>query len=286
MTDALKDKFRVASEIASSVPKELREVAFNRALDALLVASSKHNPPPPGAPPVQRRQKPRPSSGTEESSGAGLLADLDRTRYPEIMSARRVLDRALLLLRAARDDHAVDGLGGSQIAAILSDKFRVRTTRQAVTQALEAAADKVDRKRLHGKSVIYRLMHPGDQYLTTGRSEPGGGNGNASPSKGRKKRKKGGGNAATKAVPPLRAGTVARKVPKGRPGGGEMLKALISSSFFTTPRSIAEIQIHCEKKLAHKYGLNELSTPLRRAVQSGLLQRDENAEGQYEYRQP
>ena len=33
----------------------------------------------------------------------------------------------------------------------------------------------------------------------------------------------------------------------------------------------------------HKYQLTDLSTPLRRAVHSGLLRRDQNEEGMYEY---
>ena len=79
----------------------------------------------------------------------------------------------------------------------------------------------------------------------------------------------------------LKAKKKTRKV--GRPGPGAMLKELTDSGFFKEYRSIVGIQDHCQKKLAHKYGLNELSTPLRRAVHSGLLKRRQNEDGQYEY---
>ncbi len=162
-TDDLKKLFQEAAEIAKAVPKELREAAFNRALDALSL---------PGA----KKQLPRISPGTAAARAGGesnadpaaiLLQDLDRTRHSEVSTAPRVLERALFILRAARDDHSIDGLSAPQIAKVLTDKFRLRTTRQAVTQALDAAGDKVDRNS-SGWIATYRIMHPGDEYLREG----------------------------------------------------------------------------------------------------------------------
>ena len=122
--DDLKKLFKEAAEIAKAVPKELREAAFNRALDAIS-AKQVRPPPPAGSTPSTG------DDGAPLDSGAILLRDLDRTRYPEVSTAARVLDRALFVLRAARDDHQIDGLSSSQIASVLTEKFRLRTSHQA-----------------------------------------------------------------------------------------------------------------------------------------------------------
>ncbi len=278
----LKEVFQQAAEIARSVPKELREAAFNRALDALLE-------PAKSRPATTRRRSGRLRNTNVEGDASDpvtvLLADLDRTGHPEVAAAPRVLERALFLLRAARDDHQIDGLGTPQIAKVLTEKFRLRTTRQAVTHALDAAGDKVDRTSASG-SVSYRLMQPGDEYLNAGDFASAKASNKSSKKKtttkrSRKRSTRKKAAAAKKASGKAKAG---KKAPKaGRPGAGVMLKGLANSGFFAKHRSIADIQHHCEKKLAHKYALNELSTPLRRAVHSGLLKRDQNDSDQYEY---
>jgi hypothetical protein len=68
-----------------------------------------------------------------------------------------------------------------------------------------------------------------------------------------------------------------------RPGAGEMLRELVTAGFFATPKTIGEIQEHVQHNRAHTYGLNELSTPLRRAIHNNLLVRTKNSDGQYEY---
>ncbi len=277
----LKEIFQQAAEIAESVPKELREAAFNRALDTLLGPSTSRSA-------RTRRRSGQPRSTRVESDSNDpvtvLLADLDRTGHPEVAAAPRVLERALFLIRAARDNHDIDGLGASQIAKVLTEKFRLRTTRQAVSQALDAAGDKVDRTRKSG-SIFYRLMRSGDEYLNAGeftsaKASKKSGKKKTTTKRSRKKstRKKA---AAKNASGKAKAGKKTSKA--GRLGPGAMLKELANSGFFAKHRSITDIQHHCESKLAHNYTLNELSTPLRRAVHSGLLKRDQNDDGQYEY---
>src|SRR5689334_25380836 len=87
-----------------------------------------------------------------------LTEHLDRTAHPEISSAPRVLERALWLLRVAKDTHGIDGLGATHIANLLTEKFRIRTTKQAVTQALDAARDYVDRHSPQSGRLVYRIM--------------------------------------------------------------------------------------------------------------------------------
>ncbi len=272
--DNLKEIFRQAADIAKVVPKELREVAFNRALDALLKSSVPQSQPV-KSPPSTKRPKTENSLNTIDATTDpvnALLENLDRTKYPEISNALKVLERALFLLRAARDDYGVDGLGASQIATILTEKFRLRTSRQAVSQALSTANDKVDRI---GKSrnVFYRIMKPGEDYLDKG---------NFSSKNTTRKTKK---TSSQKSVEPKQSTSKDTKQSRktGRPGPGAILKQLAESGFFAEYRSIADIQVYCEQNLAHKYQLNELSTPLRRAIHNGLLTRKQNEDGQYEY---
>lgn len=279
--DELKELFRRAAEVVKGVPKELREAAFNRAVDALL-GPVKARPAPP------RSRSPRSKKAKSEDGPRDVVVvleeALDRTKHPEISSAPHVLERSLFLLQAARDDHDIDGLGATQIAKVLTGKFRLRTSRQAVSQALDAAGDKVDRTR-GPRGMSYRVMQPGDEYLAAG--EFGRAN---SPRKRVKKAPKAKKIERTsrKKRAESKSGSANSKARKkagrvGRPGAGAMLSELAASGFFAKSRSIADIQLHCEKTLAHKYGLNELSTPLRRAVHSGLLKRDQNKNGQYEY---
>ncbi|MFN7114647.1 MAG: hypothetical protein ACK4PK_09865 [Alphaproteobacteria bacterium] len=276
MTD-IKDAIKQAAEIAELVPKDLREAAFNRALDSLLKGSSSNTDERKAA---RRSDALSREDKVNQDAVAILLKQLNRTAYPQVMSAPRVLERSLFLLRAA-SDYDVDGLGASQIAMVLTDKFRVRTTRQAVTQALDDAGDKVDRSST-SKGIIYRLMQPGEDYLDAGNfssvrnkpskifKKPVGKNKPASPK-----------TSTSSPVAHEKKGSQKKK--SGRPGPGAMLSMLSEEGFFSQPRSISDIQNHCEKKLAHKYILQELSTPLRRAVHNRLLKREQNDKGQYEY---
>ena len=282
----LKRLFKEAAEIAKSVPKELREAAFNRALDALSVPGSKQ----PAVTTPQTQTSGTGADATPQDTEAILLRDLDRTRHPEIASAPGVLERALYVLRAAREDHQIDGLSAAQIANLLTEKFRIRTTNQAVRGALDSARDKVDRNT-SGRPVTYRIMNPGDQYLIAGdfgkvRRATSNRTRKATPKKTTKKgtkpkaaKKK---RAKSRAVS-KKAATAKKGSGAGRPGAGGMLRDLAASGFFSEPRSISEIQEHAQHNLAHTYGVNELSTPLRRAIHNGLLIRTRNADGQYSY---
>ena len=251
--------------MAKLVPENLREAAFNRAFDAILNTSSDVAPNKK----IRNNTKTSGSKKTQIDSTDSveiLLENLDRTAHPEVAKAPKVLERALFILRAARDDFEIDGLSAPQIAKVLTEKFRIKTSRQAVTAALDVAGDKVDLQKKQ-KRVLYRIMQPGDDYLDAGEFS-------ISIKKSSSKKK-----------PSSKKKNNTKKAPKsGRPGPGEMLKTLASSGFFDKTRSINDITIHCEKTLAHKYSMQDFSTPLRRAVHNGLLKREENKEGQYEYK--
>ena len=92
------------------------------------------------------------------------MSAIDFTQHPGVMSAKKVLDRALMILQIALNDHGIDGLMPSEIAKILTDKFRVSTTKNAVSMAL-GNATKLANRVSSGAGYGYRIMGPGEEYL-------------------------------------------------------------------------------------------------------------------------
>ena len=77
--------------------------------------------------------------------GRFMPRPVDQGSRERMVEASTVLERALHVLKIARDELSIDGLKASEVAKVLSDKFRLRTTRQRVGQVLDAAGNYVDR---------------------------------------------------------------------------------------------------------------------------------------------
>lgn len=69
----------------------------------------------------------------------------------------------------------------------------------------------------------------------------------------------------------------------GQPGGKTLMTSLAAEGFFKKPKTLKAIIEHCEVNRATKFKQNELSGPLGRCVRDGILKRQKNADGQYEY---
>jgi hypothetical protein len=282
MNDAeLQDLLKRAGEISKVVPEGLREAAFNRAFDVLTGAISplaREKPETAGAK-IERSQK-KAANGPDKASDY-LLAHLDRTSYPQVSSANRVLDRALHLLRIARDDFDIDGLGAPDIARVLTEKFRLRVSRQAVQQSLDAARNHVDKLSGHGRKA-YRIMDPGERYLdslgVTGTTPVESMRSAASGRRAAKRsmRKPGAGESEEGVKK-------SKKTSSNRPGPRASLNELFADGYFDAPRRIAEIQQHLEHSKARSYKLGDLSPTLVRMLRQGVLVRNRAEDGQYEY---
>jgi hypothetical protein len=74
-----------------------------------------------------------------------------------------------------------------------------------------------------------------------------------------------------------------RSLKKGRPSAAQILDQLLQSGFFNKKRTIAEIISHTGSKMGFHYKANELSPPLLRFIRDGKLDREKNAESQFEY---
>ena len=183
------------------------------------------------------------------------------------------------MLRIVHDKFSIDGLGPTEIAKILTEKFRLRSTRQAVQKALDGARDYVDRVTKKGRTV-YRIMHTGEQYLDSGEYQtskrrvprPSGKRGRAKISKSKHPSKDKAESIAIK-----------KKTSGGRPGPRTALNQLVGEGFFDSPQRIIDIKKHLAQTKAHNYKATDLSPTLARMLRDGILDRNRAEDGQYEY---
>jgi hypothetical protein len=276
--DALKDAFKRAAEIAAVVPEPMQDAAFHRALDEILGGQEPIPRQPKGR--ARGQKKERLDSESAADIARQLIDGINRTAHPEVSSATKVLDRALAVLRIAARDFDTDGLTAPEIAKVLTDKFRKRTSRQAVTQALGAANTMVDTGR-RGRVTVYRIMEEGETYLDAGGSQsPADESTQATPSRRtrrksspRRRKKSSTGAAATK----TRATTSRRRGPKAA------LTELIDEGFFAEPKTIGDAQEQLKHKKGLSFTMQDLSPTLVRLLREGRLDRERSASGQYEY---
>src|ERR1039458_4768255 len=253
-----------AAEIAAAVPEHLQEAAFNRAFDALSENGEPQEPVHRREPSTGGRRGKRARASTKPESDGGssdptsvLISSLRRTDHPEIAGASRSLDRALYLLRIAERDHGIDGLTASQIAKVLTDKFRHRISAQAIRQALNGAGSGyVDFTPQAKGAAIYRLMAPGEAYLddlTKGGADAQGKTGNASTPKPKlRPRRTPTKQKAAKATEKVSSGKRSGRGPKG------LIEELIAENFLAEPKTIGDIQ----EQLRHKKGVQLKATDL------------------------
>lgn len=270
----LKKIFKEAAEVAAEVPEALREAAFQRALDALLP-----KPPAPAAPPRPSRAEPgaTPASPSAARTGAvtTLMELLNRTDLAAQMAGRKVLDRALLVLKAAQG-HSIESLSASEIAQVLTQKFREATTATAVRMALDRNSEYTDR-RPEGAGFVYSIMAPGDRYLENLAAPSLGTHPAKTRTRASVKRRPRVSNAAS----PKKQG---RPGKTGRPGPKAMLEVLLAEGFFSQPRTMGEILTHIEEKKTHRYATSDFTATLQRLTRETKLERTRNSEDQYEYK--
>ena len=174
--EKLKEITRIASEAVKDLDSDLKADAFKTILDKLLAQAFE------GTKVKSKVRKARKSKVSSRVMGVhkvkpeadkvinDLMSKLDSTKHPVIYRFEKTLDRALYLLKAAKDDASIDGLFPKQISTVLLDKFRLKATPNAVSMALMKAGAYVDRQITQvgdGTAYGYRIMHPGEAYLAT-----------------------------------------------------------------------------------------------------------------------
>jgi hypothetical protein len=291
----LKELFSQAAEIAKNVPESMQEAAFNRAVDLLTQ----------GIPPSERkdtrnqgeRSRKTKKKTTEDFSAAHdnltvLLSSIDSTQHPGVVAASKVLDRALMVLQIALNDHGVDGLTPAQIAEILTGKFRVSTTKDAVKKALGRATSFVNRIP-HGKGYLYKIMGPDEAYLVGG-TQPVTKNPSVKIQRKRRIRRNKGSEREEKTSESQIENSLERDSAKNKRTSGRLsktgpkaaVKALIDSGYFSSPHTGPDIHDFLNKKRGLNFGIDQIRLVLLRLVRDGELERDENDAGNYEYKAP
>jgi hypothetical protein len=283
--ERLREMFRRAAEIASVVPESMHEAAFNRALDAL---TSTGQPNLHDA--ARSHPKPRIANAPAEPKSSDPVVDLsamERSRAAEVDSAKGGMAKALALLFVARREMGIDGLTASQIASVLTDKFRWRVTRQAVGQAMDAAGNRVDRVKQKG-ATVFRIMEAGERWLATPQDEVGvavsGGTQPRSTARRRRKPKTPGKNGPTNGTNPVEAEPATRPVArKSSRGPKAAVETLIDAGWFANPRGLSAIRVEVENRLALHYKATDLGPTMTRLLREGRLRRSKTESGQYEY---
>lgn len=280
-TDPQKDLFKRAAEIASVVPEPMQEAAFRRALDMLQDEAGTRQPSR-RTPSRERRGSKRSANRSEadhEDPAEVLLQGIDRTKHPEVGEEPKVLERALHVLKIAKDEFDIDGLSSNEIARLLTDKFRVRTTRQRVNQVLDSAATLVDRTSGSGRrGARYRIMAPGEKHLATSPEERDDATPPPAPRAKSTPRKLQSRTARKSATRNAKAATQRRRL-----GPRPALEELLNDGYLDEPRTIGELRDRLESKKGRMFKVTDLSPALTRMLRDGSLDREKNEAGQYEY---
>lgn len=285
----MQELFKEAAKIAAVVPEAMQDAAFHRALDMLTTGEQ-----PKGKTGPPRGASKRSSSGGYRVSGnasgddrVAQVSAISRDDAPEVDQEESVQGRSIALLVVAKREADVDGLTAPEIANILTEKFRHRTTRQAVQQAMDAAGNMIDRQRHGNGAAVYRVMKTGEDWLATSADQraPSGGSSRRRPAAKKAstsatvntpRAKKASGGARKAAGAKKASGTGRRTGPKA------VLEALITEGYFVEPRGIADIRQHIRDQRAISFENSDLSPTLIRLLREGKLKRAK-ADNQYVY---
>ncbi|PIN93946.1 hypothetical protein COU54_00935 [Candidatus Pacearchaeota archaeon CG10_big_fil_rev_8_21_14_0_10_31_24] len=104
----------------------------------------------------------------EKEEQLEILNKLKAEDFARIHNLKKSLDWSLYILQVLRDKYSVDGLIPSEIAAILSEKFRIKTNQFVIGMALMNAKEYVDRHKTTtrgGMAYKYRIMKKGEDYI-------------------------------------------------------------------------------------------------------------------------
>lgn len=281
MDEKLKEAFKRAAEIASVAPESMHEAAFNRALDAVLGVATPSTSPPPKPRPDRGASRPT-SPASPTADPVASLSAMQRSKAPEVDSAEGAQRKSLALLLVARRELDIDGLTSSEMATILTEKFRFRVTRQAINQAMDAAGNRVDRVRA-GRGSRYRIMDAGERFLAQPADAQQDDAARGAGSSRRRKKTKGSTKAASTGASTTAAPTRKSTARVRSQGPKAAVEALITAGWFATPRALADIRKELEKRRARRFTSQDLAPAMTRLLREGSLQREKTASGQYEY---
>lgn len=277
----LKELFKQAAEIAQQVPENMQEAAFNRALEMLTRTEETEIPHQATPQKISKRviQSPEYKKDQKTESIESLIENMDSTQHPGVTSATKVLDRALMILQIALSEHNVDGLSPGEIAKILTEKFRISTTPAAVRMTIGTQTTLVNRVK-RGQGYIYRIMGPGEDYLAHLKKSDVESTQTIPPQTQETARKK---KITTTKKKTIKKKNISKGTAKSPIGPKAAIVELVNSGFFSESKTGPEVQEYLSKKRGFSFGTDSLRFTMLRLVRDGLLERDENDKGSYEY---
>lgn len=286
--DDMQELFKQAAKIAEVVPSSMQEAAFNRALDILTGAEG----PTKRSTTVKTQKQERVSTGAvgdKRANNDNRLAKVtavSRDNATEVDQETAVLGRSIALLVVFSREADVDGLTAPEIARILTEKFRHKTSRQAVLQALDNSGNMVDRQKDGSSAAIYRVMRPGEEWLSTPAEQRSKGGAAKSRRRSAAQKAEGQGEKTpTKAASQRKLGKAAATpawTHTRKAGPKSVLETLIEERFFDTPRGLADVRKELRDQKALSYESTDLSPALTRLLREGKLKRSK-ADKQYVY---
>ncbi len=102
------------------------------------------------------------------NSESSIVEKIDAEDFSHIHEFNQILDRCLYILKVAREKNYADGLIPSEIANILTTRFRIKVSQFAISNLLKDAGKMVDRipvKKRGGTAFKYKIMKSGEDYI-------------------------------------------------------------------------------------------------------------------------
>lgn len=166
-----KEKIEIAKKAIEglNLDESLKVKAFEKVLDDLLNKDKPNNQAH-----IKKgktgKTKPQsiPLKPVSNQSEQDISETLNADDFPEIHRLQRTLDKALYIIKIVRDKMDIDGLVPSQVAKILTERFRVKSNQFVISMALMKAKEYVDRRKIitrGGFAYSYRIMRAGENYL-------------------------------------------------------------------------------------------------------------------------
>lgn len=97
-----------------------------------------------------------------------IMSKINAEDFPKIHNLTSKLDLSLYLLKVLREKYKIDGLISSQIAKILSEKFRIKANQFNIGMILSKSKKYLDRDKVMTRGGIgykYKIMKSGEDYL-------------------------------------------------------------------------------------------------------------------------
>ena len=167
-----KEKVRIAKEAVVGLDGDLKLKAFEKVLEDLL--GTKGSVDNNNSVPIMKRAKKKSINENQKKPEApeqkqeDIISLINAEDFPEIHNLSTKLDICLYLLKILRERANVDGLIPSQIAKILTDKFRIKADQFNIGMALSKARELLDRDKITmrgGTAYKYKIMKKGEDYI-------------------------------------------------------------------------------------------------------------------------